>query len=407
LLLWDLPKNQITKEVLMQDRITLEAVLAEGIVFDVNALIEHLEEVSDRRSKRGRRYSLSFLLSVIILAKLCGQNKPSAIAEWMKLREKQLVSAFNKERQTVPSLNTIRRTLTETVEAMELHTVFKRFLHQAYGGQQSILVTLDGKTLRGTIPKGESRGVHLLAAYLPEEGVVLMQVAVDSKESELTAAPHVLAGLDLRGRVICGDAMFTQRNLSVQVLYEGGDYIWFVKENQPRLKEDVEQFFAPARKAPGWHAPDMAREQAQTTEKGHGRLEQRTLTAIVDEHGFIDWPGLQQVFKLERNVTETSTGVITVDEAVGITSLSPERASAKQLLAWTRSYWGIENGLHYRRDVTLDEDSTRMSNSALAETMAVLNNFIVGLVSKLGLRNLASAQRMFDAKFTIALASYD
>ena len=391
----------------MQDHITLETVLSEGIVFDVNTLMRHLAEVSDRRSRRGRRYSLSFLLSVIILAKLCGQNRPSAIAEWVKLREKQLVGVFNKERQTVPSLNTIRRTLTETVEATELHTAFNRYLHQAYGGQQSILVTLDGKTLRGTIPKGESSGVHLLAAYLPEEGIVLMQVAVENKENELTAAPRILTALDLRGRVVCGDAMFTQRNLSAQVLYEGGNYIWFVKANQPRLKEDVEQFFAPARKAPGWHAPELVRKQAQTTEKGHGRLEQRTLTAIADEHGFIDWPGLQQVFKLQRKVTETSTGISTVDEVVGITSLSLEKASAKQLLAWTRSYWGIENGLHYRRDVTLDEDSTRMSSISLSETMAVLNNFVVGLVSKLGFRNLASAQRMFEATFTIALASYD
>lgn len=390
----------------MQDNITLKAVLAEGIVFDISKLMEYFEEVSDQRQRRGRRYSLSFLLSVIILAKLCGQNKPSAIAEWVKLREKQLVSAFNRARQTVPSLNTIRRTLTETVEATELASVFNRFLHQAYGGHQSILVTLDGKTLRGTIPKGESNGVHLLAAYLPEEGIVLMQVAVDSKESEVTAAPRILTALDLRGRVVCGDAMFTQRDMSAQVLYEGGDYIWFVKENQPRLKEDVEQFFAPARKAPGWHAPELAREQAQTTEKGHGRLEQRTLTVIADDQGFIDWPGLQQVFKLERKVTETSTGVITMDEVVGITSLSPERASAAQLLKWTRSYWGIENGLHYRRDVTLDEDGTRMSSSTLAETMAVLNNFVVGLVNKLGFRNLASARRVFDARFTIALASY-
>jgi predicted transposase YbfD/YdcC len=391
----------------VQDHITLEGVLAEGVVFDVNALMQHLQQVSDRRSRRGIRYSLSFLLSVIILAKLCGQNKPSAIAEWVKLRGKQLVNAFNKERRTVPSLNTIRRTLAETVEATELQTIFNRFLHQAYGGQQSVLVSLDGKTLRGTIPKGETSGVHLLAAYLPEEGIVLMQVAVDSKENEIAAAPRILTALDLRGRVVCGDALFTQRDLSAQVLYEGGDYIWFVKENQSRLKEDVEQFFAPARKAPGWHAPELAREQAQTTEKGHGRLEQRTLTAIVDDHGFIDWPGLRQVFKLERKVTETATGVISVDEVVGITSLSPEIASAKRLLEWTRSYWGIENGLHYRRDVTLDEDSTRMSSSALAETMAVLNNFVIGLMSKLGFRNLASAQRIFDARFTIALAAYD
>ncbi len=306
----------------------------------------------------------------------------------------------------MPSLNTIRRTLAETVIAEELQTVFNRFLHQTYGGQQSILVTLDGKTLRGTIPKGESSGVHLLVAYLPEEGIVLMQVAVECKESELTAAPRILTSLDLRGRVVVGDALFTQRNLSAQVLYEGGDYLWFVKGNQPRLKEDVEQFFAPARRALGWHAPELVRGEAQTTEKGHGRLEQRTLTVIADDSGFIDWPGLQQVFKLERKVTEMTTGVISIDEVVGITSMSPEKASAKQLLEWTRNHWGIENGLHYRRDVTLDEDGTRMSNDYLAEAMAVLNNFIIGLMSKLGFRNLASARRKFDAKFTLALSSY-
>jgi predicted transposase YbfD/YdcC len=406
LLLWDLLKNQITKEVLMQDHITLEGVLSEGVVFDVDALMEHLQQVSDQRSRRGIRYSLPFLLSIIVLAKLCGQNKPTAIAEWMKLREKLLVSAFNRERETVPSLNTIRRTLAETVIATELHEVFKRFLHQAYGGQQSILVILDGKTLRGTIPKGETSGLHLLAAYLPEEGIVLMQVAVDSKESELTAAPRIVASLDLRGRIVCGDAMFTQRDLSAQVLYEGGDYIWFVKDNQPRLKEDVEQFFTPPRKTPGWHAPELEQDQAQTTEKGHGRLEQRTLTAIADDSGFIDWPGLQQVFKLERKVTQTSTGAIAVDEVVGITSLSAEKGSAKQLLEWTRGLWGIENGLHYRRDVTLNEDGTRMSNDNLAEAMAVLNNFVIGLTSKLGFRNLASAQRVFDARLTLTLSSY-
>ncbi len=390
----------------MQDHITLEGVLSDGVVFDIHAFMEHLQQVSDQRSRRGIRYSLPYLLSIIVLAKLCGQNKPSAIAEWAKLREKQLAIAFSAERQTVPSLNTIRRTLAETVIAEELQTVFNRFLHQTYGGQQSILVTLDGKTLRGTIPKGESSGVHLLVAYLPEEGIVLMQVAVECKESELTAAPRILTSLDLRGRVVVGDALFTQRNLSAQVLYEGGDYLWFVKGNQPRLKEDVEQFFAPARRALGWHAPELVRGEAQTTEKGHGRLEQRTLTVIADDSGFIDWPGLQQVFKLERKVTEMTTGVISIDEVVGITSMSPEKASAKQLLEWTRNHWGIENGLHYRRDVTLDEDGTRMSNDYLAEAMAVLNNFIIGLMSKLGFRNLASARRKFDAKFTLALSSY-
>ena len=147
--------------------------------------------------------------------------------------------------------------------------------------------------MRGTIPKGMSQGVHLLAAYLPAEGVVLTQVAVASKENELTAAPKVIMSLDLVGRIVCGDALFTQRDLSVQVLYQGGDYIWFVKDNKPHLIEDVAQFFVPPSKTAGWHAPAMPKDVAQKTQKGNGRMEQRTMTAIPDEAGFIDRPGLK------------------------------------------------------------------------------------------------------------------
>lgn len=385
----------------MTHHITLDA---EGRIFDMVALGAHLEKLTDRRQARGKRYSLSFLLSVIVLAKLSGQNRPSAIADWLKLRSDVLVSAFQCTRATVPSLNTIRRTLSDTMNVEELATSLNRFLHQTYGGQQSIQVTIDGKTLRGTIPKGSTQGVHLLAAYLPAEGVVLMQVAVETKENELVAAPRLLASLDLRGRVVSGDALFTQHNLSVDILAQGGDYIWYAKDNQRHLKDDIALFFVAPRQAAGWYRPPLPQTQARSTNCAHGRLEQRTLTAIVDENGFIDWPGVRQVFKLERKVTSQATGVTWVETTHGLTSLPPERASATELLEWTRHHWGIENGLHYRRDVTLQEDATRMTSRSQAQAMATLNNFVIALSAKLGFTNLAAAQRTFEAKLTLALA---
>ncbi|NNJ10394.1 ISAs1 family transposase [Chloroflexales bacterium ZM16-3] len=96
----------------------------------------------------------------------------------------------------------------------------------------SIVLAVDGKTLRGTIPAGQSRGVHLVAAYLPEQGVVLAQRAVDRKENEIVAVPKLLKQLDLTGMVVVGDAMQAQRELSIQVVEAQGDYLWFVKENQ-------------------------------------------------------------------------------------------------------------------------------------------------------------------------------
>ena len=388
----------------MAHHITLDESVVAAAGFDVNELLEQLEAVTDRRHAQGVRYPLPFLLAVIILAKLAGQHRPSAIAQWVKARQVQLVTAFNCQRQTVPSLNTIRRVLSEAVAGSELLTILNRFLHETYGGQQSEQVTLDGKTLRGTIPRGGSQGEHLLSAFLPAERIVLSQVGVGAKENELVAAPKLLANLDLQERVVTGDALFTQRKLSVQVLAGGGHYLWPVKDNQQHLRQDVGLYFVPPRKAPGWYTQPLPQTVAQTVDKAHGRLEVRTLTAVADETGFLDWPGVRLVFRLVRRTTCLMTGAMTVDEVYGVTSLPPERAAATQLLHFIRQHWQIENGLHYRRDVTLQEDGTKMANRQQAQAMAALNNFIIGLVARLGFTNLAYAQRLFDARITLALA---
>lgn len=387
------------------DHIILESRQEQGIVFDVGGLMEKLKQVADRRKARGKRYSLPFLLTAILLAKLAGEDTPKGVADWLKLRQAQIVAAFKLSRSSVPAHNTIRRTLAETLSAEELERNLRQYLHQNYGGQRSVLVVIDGKTLRGTIPKGKSQGVHLLAAYLPEEGITLLQVEVDSKENEIVAAPRLLKALDLKGRVVCGDAMFTQRDLSVQVVAQGGDYIWFVKGNQPQLRADVEQFFVPARRAKGWHVPQLPRSTAEKQEKNRGRIEHRFLTLMRNEADFIDWPALEQVFKLERKVTCCQTGEVTEETAYGITSLSPDKTTAEQMLYWTRSCWGIENCLHYPRDTTLREDATRMSNENQAQVMATMNNFIIGLTHKLCFQTLPSARRHFDAQINLRLAA--
>ena len=369
-------------------------------------LFEMLKQIADTRQAQGKQYPLPFLLAAILLARLSGEHTPTGVTAWIRLRRSLLVTALPTTRFTAPSLNTIRRVMDEVISADELHRIFRQFLHQSYGGQQSVLITIDGKALRGTIAAGETQGVHLLAAYLAEEGVVLAQVEVDKKENEIKAAPKLLQQLDLRGRVVSGDAMFAQRKLSVQIIAQGGDYLWFVKGNQSRLLGDVQQFFVPPRKEKGWHTPSLPQDIAQTTNKAHGRLEQRTITVMSDDTHFIDWPGLCQVFKLERRVTILRSGECTYEVAYGITTAPHERADASCLLAWTRDHWGIENGLHHRRDVTLKEDATRMSGTAQANVVATINNFIVGLASKLGFTNLPTMLRVADAEISFALHNY-
>lgn len=209
-------------------------------------------------------------------------------------------------RATMPHFSTWSRILGRAVDPEELERVLGQFFGRelaavAQPGQRHLC--LDGKTLKGTIPLGASQGVHLLAAYLPREGVVLAQMQVSTAGSEVSAAPALLATLDLRGTVVSGDANFAARPLSLKILQAKGDYLWVIKENQSQMYEDIQALFAPQRSRPGWSTPPMDFRTAASVDKGHGRLEKRRITVSSLLASYSLWPGLSQVFKLERERT--------------------------------------------------------------------------------------------------------
>jgi hypothetical protein len=201
------------------------------------------------------------------------------------------------------------------------------------------------------------------------------------------------------------DAQHTQRPLSQQIVAAGGAYLWFAKDNQPTLRADIELLFAADRRTvEGGRAPDDFR-RARTVEKGHGRRELRELTASAELAGYSDWPGLAQVFRLERERHVVKTGKCERAVGYGLTSLPPTEASPARLLALARAYWGIENGLHYRRDVTFHEDATRLTQGHAGRAMAALNNLVIGLLRLAGFTNLAAARRRCAAALASILAS--
>jgi hypothetical protein len=158
-------------------------------------------------------------------------------------------------------------------------------------------------------------------------------------------------------------------------------------------------FFPEVEHAAGWHIPPLPQTVAVETVKQSGRIETRRLTAIPDKNNYLQWSGINTVFKLERHVLQPQKGEEWSQVVFGITSLTYTPLLAKKLLTWTRQHWGIENKLHYRRDVTLREDGTRMKQPHRAQVVATLNNFVVALATYLGFSNLASARRFFQAKF--------
>ncbi len=133
---------------------------------------------------------------------------------------------------------------------------------------------------------------------------------------------------------------------------------------------------------------------AQTIDKAHGRIERRMLrtTSILTLHQ--EWPGLKQGFEVTRE--RILHGKKTVEVVYGVTSLGPDRADAKRLLELTRGHWEIENGLHYKRDVTLGEDASRIRKGVAPEVMAGLRNSIIHILKDVAAPSLAAAMRQLN-----------
>jgi predicted transposase YbfD/YdcC len=370
---------------------------SEPFIFDVDSLFYYLDCLSDHRDPRGVRYPLTVALVFVILAKLAGEDGPEGIAHWASLRKQMLIEALRLKRKTTPHPTTFSRILGRAVDVEELQEAFTQFLLKTVEGGLSVEMPIDGKALRGTIPPGKTQGIHLLAAFLPKQGIVLMQVEVSCKENEIAAAPRLLKSVDLKGKIVTGDAMFAQRELSQLIVERGGDYLWTVKDNQSSLRAEIEAAFEIEEGKTSLKAMKNDLTRAETIEKGHGRIEQRRLVVTSQMKGYLKWPELEQVLKIEREVEEISTGKTRSEVSYGVTSLSSEEASAERLMEIVRGHWGIENGLHYRKDKTLKEDACRLRTGEAAQVMAVINNLVIGLVFRQGIKNLAEARRRYSA----------
>lgn len=374
----------------------------EGFVIDLGSLYAALAQVHDQRDPRGVRYSLITILVFVLLAKLAGENFVSGIADWVKYRIEPLSDMLHLKKRRAPHGSTLGRILAFAIDVHELERIVREFFAAMPQAGVSILINLDGKKLRGTIPAGATQGIYLLAAFLPDEGWVLLQIEVLAGENEISAAPRLLKALDLRGKIVTGDAMLAQRDVSKIIVEAGGEYVWTVKKNQGELYNDIALWFEPEHVTAGFSAPKKDFRSAETVEKGHGRLEVRTLTASAELKTYLGWPYAEQVFRVERTFTRVADGKVMEDVAFGVTSLKPSEANATRLLALVRGHWQIENKLHYRRDATLREDWCQVRRGHAPQVLAILNNLVLGLLLRRKVKNVPAARRNYAAHISEA-----
>ncbi len=375
-----------------------------GVEFDLGSVYARLGKLTDIRKAKGKRYSLITILMIILMAKLCGEDKAMGIADWAKNRQAEMIKLLGLDRPSLPNHNTYRRILANAMYEDEIERLVGEYNEE---GEHGDVYALDGKAIRGMRKKDETISEYALSVCDVKQGKVLSQVQVGRKENEISKAPEALKLVKIAGKVVTGDAMHTQKKLSTQILEGQGDYVFPVKENQEKLYKNIQSLFAPEYPKPGFGKIQTDFQTAQKVNKGHGRLEVRTIQTSEMLNSYSGWPGLAQVYRLERTIQYWRSGKCyrtTCEVEFGITSLTRQKASASRLLEIRRAHWGIEAGLHYRRDVTLNEDATRMTVGNTGIIMASINNLVLALIQQAKFYNAAQARRWFAANLSRAFS---
>lgn len=370
----------------------------EGFLFDVGSLFEVFAGLHDGRDARGIRYALTTILVFMVLAKLAGMDSLRAIAQWIKAHRNELATWLGLAQVRFPHATTLSRILGKAIDVVEFERLIGTLFATLPKHGAQVHLILDGKTLRGTIPAGRTQGLHLLAGYVPTEGWVWLQVEVSQVENEIPAALRLVKTLDLRGKIITGDALLAQRTLSSAIVKRGGEFVWLLKDNQPETLAALQELFAPEPCVPGFSpASHDDFQTAETIDKGHGRIEKRVITVSAALQDWVNWPHALQVFKLERFTQRRRDGKRTYELRYGLSSLTRQEASPLRLLELVREHWQIENSLHYRRDDTFREDRCTLRIGHAAHMMTALNNLVLGVLRRGGWTNIPDARRHYGA----------
>ena len=353
-------------------------------------LLAVLAQVVDPRAWRGVRHRCAAVLGIAVCAVLAGAKSYRAIAEWAQDLTPAVWERLGLGRRA-PCEATIRR-LLQSIDAAHLDQLVSAWLSPPAGPSPvpestgpvartaRRVIALDGKTARGA-RCGQDRAVHLLSALDTAAGVILGQAVVDGKTNEITAFTPLLDHIDIRGAIITADALHTQRGHAEYLHSRGAHYLLTVKANQPRLLAQLRAL--PWTEVPVTDVTDVT---------GHGRRGQRTLrlTAIAAGIGF---PGAALALQLTRRRWPLASRKWSTETVHCMTDLTQEQTSPAELADAPRAHWGIENRVHWVRDVTYAEDLSQIRTGHGPAVMATLRNLAISIHRKAGATNIAAATR--------------
>jgi len=342
-----------------------------------STFLEHFETLEDPRlDNHNLRHELTDILVITILGTICGADGWTELYEFALAKEDWL-KTFLSLPNGIPSHDTFGRVFS-LINPDKFEACFYAWIDSLDIDTNKEIIAIDGKSLRGSANKRKNHKLlHLVSAWAVNNRILLGQVKTSEKSNEIEAIPRLLNMLDIKNSIVTIDAMGCQKEIALQIIEQGADYVLALKENQPSLHQDIKSIFAL-----GEYRQFKKMLNKRKVEKihDHGRVETRRYTLISARDPLLfqlRWPGMKSIGMVE--VKRTTNNEVEHSKRFFITSLDED---IDGFMSAVRKHWSIEINLHWSLDVSFKEDLNRARIGHSAQNLATVRRIALNLLTQ-------------------------
>lgn len=346
-------------------------------------LLESLHEVKDFRQSSGQRHPLPIVLLCMIMGILSGRMGIRAITDFTSRHKNELIRELKIPKNRVPSYSTFQRVITG-LDFNELANVFNEWASQFLNSDPQPWLAIDGKAIKGTLTDAQTsyqNWVSLVSVFGVKSGVVLGAESFESHEmSEIAVVPQLIEQLGIKGAVFTLDALHCQKKTIQQIIDSSNDYVIAVKGNQPRLLQAIK-----------WVCQsELAINSFINSDNSHGRRVKRTVKVYqATDEMRSQFKGLQRFLSVEREVEREGKRQTTFSYHISSLEVSARRFSH----GIVEHRGGIENRLHWVKDVVFKEDDSSITKGSGPQNFSILRNIAINIFSNQGFKSMTNAIR--------------
>lgn len=334
--------------------------------------------ISDPRVGGRCSYSLLNILIIVLCGLICGCDGWKAMELFARTRKRWL-SQFIDLSEGIPSHQTLGRVFS-LIDPLEFEQCIRQWIEEISQLFVDDVIAIDGKTTRGSShQRGNKKATHLLNAYCPRLATTIGSTATPDKSNEIKGIPVLLKALTIKDKIITIDAMGTQKGIANLIRLKEAHYVLALKKNHKRLHKKVDALFT---KADELNYNAMVYQHKESRNYDHSRIEERTYTilpAMYLPSYCQQWKDLSAYIRVE-SVRHLPTGDIQRASRYYITSLPYKKHRAMREAI--RMHWQIENGLHYKLDVGMNEDQCPIYRGYADKNLSIMRKIVLKLLTE-------------------------